>query len=181
MDSVRATALYAILASSIALSNTASAQDNHPLSTPGLPETCKVLPDKPLSEGVGEYPVIRCEWLSQVKVVAGQISGGTAGVDTSDQREVYDLWRAVQEDFVQAFDGQQGMSVNVESNVVDCAESRKVVWNLDGVPMHSVFTAYCGGIGINYATAGADFTQADSAKFAQIIRSVHADKAKILR
>jgi hypothetical protein len=178
MHILSAHARLAALLWCVAVPNTAWADENIPLSTPGLPEACKVLPDKPLSEGTGIYPDIRCEWLSEIKVVAGQIKGGTANVDTSNLREFYDNFKAAQADFVHAFDGQQGMTVVDESNVVDCTESRKVVWSLDGVPMNSTFTAYCGGVGISFITVGADYTQADSGKFAQIIRSVNGDKAK---
>jgi hypothetical protein len=178
MRLARAAVFCAMLSCGIAFSSTASAQETIPLSTPGLPEACKVLPEKPLSEGRGIYPDIRCEWLSEVKVVAGQIKGGTANVNTSNFREFYDNFKAAQADFVHAFDGQQGMSVVDESNIIDCTESRKVVWSIDGVPSHSQFTAYCGGVGISFITVGADFTTADNAKFAQIIRSINGDKAK---
>ncbi len=165
----------------IAASQPAFAQDdNISLSTPGLDNACKLFPGKPLSEATvrsGQVD-IRCEWLSEVKVVNGSIVGGTAGIDTTDQRPVYDILKAAQDEFAHLFDDQADASVVDKSGVIDCSESRMILWKVDGVPFHSHFTAWCGGVGINFATSGAEYTGEDAAKFAQIVRSVVGDQTK---
>lgn len=165
----------------IAASQPAIAQDtNIPLSTPGLDSACKVFPDKPLSEAStgGDRAEIRCEWLSPVRVEGGAIKGGTAGVDSTNQRHVYDILKAAQDEFAHAFDGQSEASVVDKSGIIDCAESRMVMWKLNGVPFHSHFTAWCGGVGTNFATSGADYTEEGTAKFAQIVRNVMGEELK---
>lgn len=165
----------------IATSQPALAQDtNIPLSTPGLDSACKLFPDKPLSEAStgGNRAEIRCEWLSEVKVEGGVIKGGTAGVDTTNQRNLYDILKAAQDEFAHAFEDQADATVVDKNGVIDCVESRMVLWKLDGVPFHSHFTAWCGGVGVNFATNGADYTTEDAAKFAQIVRSILPEKPK---
>jgi hypothetical protein len=163
----------------IATSQPAFAQDtNIPLSTPGLDSACKLFPGKPLSEAtIGSGRVdVRCEWLSEVKVVGGSIVGGTAGVDTTDIRQLYDNFKSAQDEFARAFEDQAGGTVVDKIGINDCVESRMVLWKLDGVPFHSHFTAWCGGVGINFATNGADYTTEDAAKFTQIVRSILSEK-----
>jgi hypothetical protein len=154
------------------------AEDNIPLSTIGIPSTCKVFPNMPLSEASGEYPKIRCEWLSPVRVEEGIMKGGTAGVDTFDQLITYDIMKSVQQEYASAFLDQPDTTVEDKSNIIDCVESRMVVWSVKGTPTLSHFTALCGGIGINFATTGADFTEDNAERFAQIVRSIIDDKLK---
>ncbi len=171
----------AVLLTLIAASQTAFAQDtNIPLSTTGLDTACKVFPDKPLSEAStgGDRAEIRCEWLSPVRVEGGSIKGGTAGIDTTNQRNLYDILKATQDEFARAFDDQSDATVLDKSGIIDCTESRMVLWRVNGVPFHSHFTAWCGGVGINFATSGADFTEDGSVKFAQIIRNIMGEEPK---
>jgi hypothetical protein len=173
----RAVAVLAL----IAVSQPAHAQEtNIPLSLPGLDNACKLFPDKPLSEATtrGARVDVRCEWGSEVRVEAGRIRGGTAGVDTTDIRQLYDNFKAAQDEFAHAFDDQSDSTVLDKSGIIDCAESRMVMWRVDGVPFHSHFTAYCGGVGINFATSGADYTSEDASKFAQVVRSIMGEKNK---
>lgn len=156
------------------------ADENIPLSTPGLSEACKLFPDKPLSEATvsSAFPNIRCEWLSEVKVEGERIRGGTAGVDTSDIRELYDIFKEVQNQYSETFGSEPGVTIQDENNVIDCTESRMVIVWLNGVPTHSHFTSWCGGVGINFVTVGADYTEEGSSKFGQVVRSIMGDKVK---
>ncbi len=150
------------------------------MSTPGLDDACKLFLGKPLSEATirNARANVRCEWLSEVKVVGESIAGGTAGVDTTDLRQMYDDFKSAQNEFAHAFDGQLDSSVVDKSGIVDCAESRMILWRLNGVPFHSHFTAWCGGVGINFATSGAEYTGEDASKFGQIVRSIMGEKNK---
>ena len=88
-----------------------------------------VFPDKPLSEASagGDRAEIRCEWLSPVRFEGGSIKGGTAGIDTSNQRDWYNIMKAAQDEFAVAFADQSNATVLDKSGITDCSESRMVV------------------------------------------------------
>jgi hypothetical protein len=170
-----------VILAAITVFQPAFAQDtNIPLSTPGLHNACKVFPGKPLSEATtAKGPAdIRCEWLSDVKVEGGSIKGGSAGVNTTDVREVYDVMKAVQNEYASAYLNQPELTLYDESNIIDCQESRMIIWKDKGVPSLSQFTAWCGGVAIHFATSGADYTEDGTAKFAQVVRSIIGEKLK---
>lgn len=172
--------IWVLLMILIAASQPAFSQNsNIPLSTPGLDSACKVYPDKPLSEAStgGDQNEIRCEWLSPVRVEGRSIKGGAAGIDTSNQRDWYNIMKAAQDEFAEAFADKSNAIVLDKSGIIDCSESRIVVWSVDGISLHSHSTAWCGGVGINFATSGADFTEEGAAIFAQIVRNIMSERA----
>ena len=142
------------------------------------PEVCNAFPASLVKDFRNEYPIIECGWNVEIGVSGGGTTGGFAGVQTDKDPGVYKMFKEVQQQLITTFGNEPGVTINDQSGIIDCVDSRMVVLRDKGVPTWSHFTAYCGGMGIGFVTVGADFTTDDTVRFGQIVRMLVGDRTK---
>ncbi len=157
---------------------TSARAEQRPISLVNMPAVCGVLPVSKLQDFRNNYPDISCGWAVEIGVSGGAVTGGIAGVDTSDSMEFYNLSKQSQQQMIDVFGKEPSVTVNDKSGIIDCAESRMVVLTDKGVPSMSYFTALCGGLAIVSTTMGPEFTINDESRFGQMVRMIMEYKIK---
>jgi hypothetical protein len=143
----------------------AQSSDDIIAQTPDLHPMCLAFAGRPLIKASYSANGVTCFW-------GNRESGGLAGLNTFSG-DALATFRIMQEfqatEFFHANDGLAGFTVEDTSGITDCSEARTIVWKQNGVHYQSLTTAFCDGVGINYATWGAYGAELP-AQFAKLVR-----------